>query len=149
LSVRGRLLNGILGLRAALLPRRRFPPYLAPFGGWTWWNLSHAAARFALGFADAHPDYRAYHEHTLSADELFFPSILCGTGFAEEHEIVNDCLRYMDWPERTSHPRTLGTGDVPAMLASGKPFARKFDLGTDPGVVDALRGTPGMGTEGV
>jgi Core-2/I-Branching enzyme len=139
LSRRGRLLNELLRARGALKPTRRFPPYARPFGGSQWWNLSRAAADHVLGFLDAHPDYRRYHEHTLAPDELFFQSILLGTGFAAEHEVVDEALRFMRWPEGGSHPRVLTIEDLPAMLASGKPFGRKFDAAVDREVLARLR----------
>jgi Core-2/I-Branching enzyme len=131
LNWKGRALNGLLRLRTASRPPRRFPPYARPFGGWSWWNLSHPAAEHVIRFVNAHPDYRRYHEHTLSPDEIFFHSILLGTPFRETHEIVNDSLRFMIWPQGSSHPRTLVSADLPAMIASDKPFARKFDVEVD------------------
>ncbi len=83
LSRKGRLLNRILRLRSSLKPPRSFPSYARAFGGSQWWNLSRGAADYVLAFLDEHPDYRRYHEHTLAPDEIFFQSILVGTGFAE------------------------------------------------------------------
>jgi hypothetical protein len=131
LSWKGRVLNAALRLRGWRKPVRRFPACASPFGGSQWWNLSRAAAAYAIGFVRSHPEYRRYHEHTLLADEVFFQSILLGTAFAAEHEIVNDSLRYMVWPGISSHPRTLVATDVPPARASGKPLARKFDLDVD------------------
>jgi Core-2/I-Branching enzyme len=135
---RGRLLNTILLARTVLKPPRRFPSYVKPFGGSQWWNLSRPAVDFVLRFLVDHPDYRTYHEHTLLPDELYIQSILLGTEFAERHRVVNDSLRFMIWPGGSSHPKTLGLEDVPEMLASGKPFARKFDAEDAPGVTRLL-----------
>ncbi len=136
---RARALNTLLRARGALRPARRFPAYVRPFGGSQWWNLSRTAAQFVLDFTAKHPDYRTYHEHTLLPDELFFQSILMGTSFGSDHEIVNDSLRFMIWPAGVSHPRSLALSDVPAMMASNKPFARKLDQTEAPAVLDALR----------
>ena len=138
LSRRGRLLNEMLRVRGALKPTRHFPDYATPFGGSQWWNLSRAAAGHVLDFLDEHPDYRRYHSHTLAPDEVFFQSILLGTGFAAEHEIVNDTLRFMRWPDKESHPRVLTMDDLPAMLASDSLFARKFDPSVDGAVLTRL-----------
>jgi len=138
LNWKGRLLNGLLRLWTAHKPPRRFPSYLSPFGGSQWWNLSREAVEFVIAFLESHPDYRQYHAHTLAPDEIFFQSVLLGTSFSETHEVVNDSLRFMIWPEASSHPRTLGLGDLPAMLASGKPFARKFDDQVDQSVLMRL-----------
>jgi hypothetical protein len=138
LSLKGKALNGLLRLWTTRKPPRRFPSYLRPFGGSSWWNLSAEAARFALRFVDDHPDYRAYHRYTLAPDEIFFHSILLGTSFGEAHPIVNDPLRFTIWPPHSSHPKTLRSDDLPAMLESGKPFGRKFDLQLDRSVIENL-----------
>ncbi len=139
LNRRGRLLNELLRARSALRPARRFPAYARPYGGSQWWNLSRAAAERVLGFLAEHPGYRRYHEHTLCPDELFFQSILAGTEFADEHEVVDDSLRFMRWPAGGSHPRALGAGDLPAMLESEALFARKFDSAAAGSALAALR----------
>jgi len=126
MSRKGRALNALLRVFDTFRPPRRFPTYVRPFGGWQWWNLSRDAACYVLDFLKEHPDYRTYHEHTLLSDEIFFPSILMGTAFASSHEVVNDALRLTIWRPGESHPQMLGLADLPALLASGKPFARKF-----------------------
>jgi Core-2/I-Branching enzyme len=140
-SWRGHVLNGLLRMRGARAPVRSFPPYLRPFGGSQWWNLSREAAEHVLGFVDEHPDYRRYHKHTLLPDELFFQSILLGTDFTVSHEIVGDPLRFMVWPEGSRHPRhprTLDAGDLPAMEESRDLFARKLDAAVDETVLARL-----------
>jgi hypothetical protein len=131
LSAKGRALNAMLRVRSALKGARRFPSYANPFGGSQWWNLSRAATDRVLGFLGEHPDYRRYHTYTLAPDEVFFQSILLGTDFAEEHEVVNDTLRFMRWAEKESHPRVLRVDDLPAMVESEALFARKFDTSVD------------------
>jgi hypothetical protein len=138
---KGRFLNEMLRVRSALKPPRRFPSYAHPFGGSQWWNLSRTAAERVLGFIDEHPDYRRYHTHTLAPDEVFFQSILLGTDFTVEHEIVNDTLRFMRWPEGGSHPRVLTMGDLPALLESESLFGRKFDSFADDSVLRRLMET--------
>lgn len=135
---KGRLLNEMLRVRSALKPARRFPPYAHPFGGSQWWNLSRVAAERVLDFINQHPDYRRYHSHTLAPDEVFFQSILLGTDFADEHEIVNDALRFMRWPEGESHPCVLTIGDLPALLESESLFGRKFDSSGEDSVLRRL-----------
>ncbi len=137
-SPKGRVLNELLLMRTALLPARSFPRYARPVGGSQWWNLSRSAADHVLRFLDEHPDYHAYHRRTLLPDELYFQSMLLGTAFSESHEIRNDCLRFMVWPADSSHPKTLTMADLLAIQGSGLPFARKFDIGVDRAVAEAL-----------
>jgi Core-2/I-Branching enzyme len=138
LSWKGRLLNEGLRFWSLRQPPRRFPDYVRPFAGLQWWNLSRSAAEFILDFVRHHPDYRRYHEHTSCPDELFFHSILLGSGFAERYEVVNDSLRFMIWPRGDSHPRVLTLADLPAMQRSGALFARKLDVRIDRKIVDRL-----------
>jgi hypothetical protein len=138
LNRKGRLLNEMLRLRTLSKPPRRFPAYARAFGGSQWWNLSRTAAEHVLAFLDEHPDYRRYHEHTLAPDEIFFQSILAGTGFAERAEVVDDSLRFMRWHPDESHPRVLTVDDLSAMLDSGALFARKFDPAVDEYVLARL-----------
>jgi Core-2/I-Branching enzyme len=135
---KGRAINELLRIWSAPKPSRRFPSYVRPFGGWSWLNLSAAAAEYILAFVDEHPGYRSYHRHTLSADEVFFHSILLGTEFASRHEVVSDSLRFMLWPEASAHPRILTEDDLPAMLASEALFARKFDTAVEARVLAHL-----------
>ncbi len=138
LSFKGKVLNALLRARAAFLPERSFPTCAAPYGGSQWWSLSREAVAYVLAFLGDHPEYRAYHAYSLLPDEMFFQSILLGTTFARDHDIVDDGLHYLDFPAGEDHPRTLGIGDLPAMDASGKPFARKVDADADPELWAAL-----------
>ena len=138
LNLRGRALNLLLRARSLGKPARRFPSYLQPFGGWQWWNLSRAAARYVLEFLERHPDYRAYHERTVCASEVFFQSILAGTRLGHDHELVDDSLRFTRWHPGANHPEVLRESDLDAMLASGQLFARKFDQQVDPRVLERL-----------
>jgi hypothetical protein len=138
LSRRGRALNGALRLLDARKPPRAFPGYLRPYGGWSWWNMSGAAARYVVEFVRDHPGYRRYHEFTLSADEIFFHSILCGTSFAQTHEVLNDSLRFTIWSPGSSHPDVLTSDKLPQLLGSEMLFARKFDEELDAAVLDQL-----------
>jgi hypothetical protein len=146
LNWKGWILNQLLRMRTALKPPRRFPPYVRPFGGSQWWNLSRVAADYILGFLDEHPDYRRYHEHTILPDEMFFQSILLGTEFTNRQEVVNDGQRFAIWPDGASHPRTLTTVDLPAILESKKLFARKFDAAVDDTVLEGLAARIGART---
>ena len=128
------------GLRARFMfkPPRRFPPYLRPFGGQQWLNLTPAAASHVLDFVALHADYRRYHVHTACPDEMFIQSILRGSDFADRHEIVSDDLRFLRW-RGGDHPQTLRLEDLPTMLDSADLFARKVIADEDPELFATLR----------
>jgi hypothetical protein len=138
LNPKGRALNELLRLWTLPKPDRHFPSYLRPFGGRQWWNISQAAARYVLKFLEVHPDYRTYHKYTSCPDEIFFQSIIVGTEFTKTHTVVNDALRYWNWPQGANHPEVLRERDLPRMLGSGRLFARKVDYTVDRNVLDRL-----------
>jgi hypothetical protein len=138
LSFEGRALNQLLRLRSALKGPRRHPTYFTPWVGTTWWNMSRPAAEYVLDFVQEHPDYHRYQRYTWLPEEVFFSSILLGTEFAERYEVIRDDLRFIDWPTGASRPRVLTSDDLPALLDSGKLFARKFDESVDADVLTQL-----------
>lgn len=68
-------------------------------------------------------------------DESYLHSIM---GNTPDLRVVNDAKRYIDWRGQHRHPKTLTVGDLPTMLASAAPFARKFDPAVDSAVLDRL-----------
>jgi hypothetical protein len=68
-------------------------------------------------------------------DESYLHSIM---GNASALRIVNDSKRYIDWHGQHRHPRILTVDDLPKLLASSAPFARKFDVEVDGVVLDRL-----------
>ena len=125
-----RLLNGVLPPRRAPLPRL----YGGNMGGW--YTLSRAGAAYALAYLDAHPRLRRYARLTWGSDEFLLHSILLNSPLADT--ITNDNLRYIDWSGGGSSPRVLTLADLPALQASPRLFARKFDSQRDADVLDAL-----------
>ncbi len=123
---------------ARLMPERRFPSYVRPYGGWMWWNLSRDAIEYVLRFMQEHPDYRRYHRFTQIPDEVFIQSIIAGSGYPGV--VHNEDLRFVRWRRGVPHPEPLTVEDVPEMLASGDLFARKFSPEQAPAVIEALRG---------
>lgn len=128
--------------------RRSMPGGLHPYGGSQWWTLSRQALEFVVRFTDEHPRYLRFMRGVFVPDECFVQTALGNSRF--KASIPGDDLRYVDWdrPE-PPHPAILRSEDVEVLGASGKLYARKFDLGADPGVfaaVDArLRGATPVG----
>lgn len=138
LSARGRLLNTMLRVPTSVRPQRHFPEYLRAFGGSQWINLSAIAADTVLAFVAAHPDYHRYHKHTQIPDELFVQSIILGSEAGAACPVVNNDLRFADWPHDESHPRCLTLDDLPALEAASDLFARKIRRSQQPELFDIL-----------
>lgn len=127
--IRGRRLHLSLALR------RRLPGGLRPYGGSPYWCLARPAVEHVHEFVHENPAYVRFFEHVFVPDELFFQTILLGSGLAAG--IVDDNLREIEW-SRQPAPAILGAGDLDRLLASPKLFARKFDVTVDAGILDLL-----------
>jgi len=127
-----RLLNTVL-------PQRRFPlPGYTVHGGNMsgWFTLAREAAEYLLAFLDQHPVLARFGRLSWACDEFLVMTILYNSPLRDS--LRNDSLRYIDWRDGGASPRALTSADLPAVLASGKLWARKFDLGTDTAVLDEL-----------
>jgi O-antigen/teichoic acid export membrane protein len=106
------------------------------YGGSFFGALSARCVRYARDFARANPDLVGFFRTVLAPEEVFLQTVLVNSG---KFRLDPDAKRYLDWNgSRNNHPKTLGVADLPAMLASGAHFARKFDPGRDPEVLDLL-----------
>ena len=106
------------------------------YGGSFFCTLSAPCVYYARDFARQHPDVVAFFRTMPAPNEVFLQTVLVNS---RKFSIVPDGKRYIDWSgTRYNHPKTLGVSDVPAMLASGAHWARKFDSNTDPEVLDIL-----------
>jgi Core-2/I-Branching enzyme len=130
--------NGPLGfLLKHLLPHRKPPAGFPAFGGLGYWNLSIDCLKYIDEFVRSHPAFVRYFRYMRIPDEHFFQTILLNSPLKDR--ITNDSLRFVDWTGHTGpSPRTLGVGDIGKLRDSPALFARKFDSGTDPDVLDRL-----------
>lgn len=115
-------------------------PLLSPFSrrfrcyaGEHWWTLGRRSAEHLLATRDARPELAEWFAGRPIPEEGYIHTVVCnGPG----HVIDRRNFRYVDWSSHARSPRTLGTADVPGIVASGAHFARKFAPG-DP-ALDAL-----------
>jgi len=115
--------------------KRRFPTGVRPYGGGAYWNLSRACVEHVAEFVESHPDFVDFFRHVDIPDEVFFQTVLMNSELAGS--VVNDNLRYIDWT-RGRMPALLERRDLPALRASAKLFARKFDVFHDAEILDLI-----------
>jgi hypothetical protein len=115
--------------------KRRFPAGAAPYGGGAYWNLSRACVEHVARFVESRPDVVDFFRHVDIPDEVFFQTVLMNSELAGS--VVNDNLRYIDWT-RGATPALLEARDLPALRASPKLFARKFDVFHDGKILDLV-----------
>ncbi len=112
---------------------------MTPMVGGQWWCLSADCARHALGFVDANPWYPRFFRYSSIPDETFFHTLVGASPFAGRAAPA-PLYQRMDGYS----PRVLRAEDLPSAVASGMPFARKFDARVDAAAVRAaLRAAAG------
>lgn len=121
-----------------LLPPRKLPLLPALYGGdmGGWYTLSRMCAAYVVEFIDAHSQLRRFARLTWGSDEFLVHTVLLNSPLATT--ITNDNLRYIDWSGGGSSPKCLTSADLPALAASPKLFARKFDESRDVVILDQL-----------
>jgi hypothetical protein len=129
-----------------LMPKRKLPLGYSHYGGSAWWSLSKECARYCLDFLEAHPGLLNYYKYTWGGDEFIFQTIIMNSPEWRQ-KVVPDNLRYIDWADKKPSPKTLNRQDIPNMMASGKLFARKFDLALTPGIFREIDALAGVGNE--
>jgi len=117
--------------------RTPFSPSFPCVAGSPWFNLNSRAVSRLLEFIKTHPTYEAYYRRCYCPDESFLHTILVND---PELTIENEPLRYVNWDAApSSSPRVISRKmGLDTALASGQPFARKFDLNIDAGCLDEL-----------
>lgn len=115
--------------------RRRFPAGLTPYGGSAWWALAGDAFVELGRFVNENPGVVDFFRHVKMPDEIFVQTVLMNSGIAES--IVNEEIHLIEWPTG-AHPATFTSADLERLLASGKLFARKFDVHVDGAILDLI-----------
>jgi hypothetical protein len=116
------------------LPRRLPRVLSTPYQGSAWWNLTPEAVDYCVRFLRRHPSVQAHFRFVFAPDENVFQMMLLTSPLREK--LVNEDLRFMHW--EVNSPPTIVAEDIPAMRASAKLFARKFDLAGAPEPFDVL-----------
>ena len=120
---------------------KRFPPDTVFQKGTQWFDITRSFAEYILSREDW---IRDTFRSTYCPDELVVQSLAAGSSFREtlrpdaydgNHR---NCCRYLDW--KRGNPYVFTEGDFDELLhADGAClFARKFDYGSHPEIVDRL-----------
>jgi hypothetical protein len=119
-----------LGRHTISLPfRTPFHPFTREFRcyyGDHWFAGSRRAATALLNSTPRERRLQTYLRRRACADECYYQTVLCNR---PELTIQRDSRRFAMWNGGGGHPKTLDSGDLDAILASGAHFARKFAPG--------------------
>lgn len=136
---RKKAFNTVLRLSGLFTLPRQLPLGHRMYFGTNWFQLKPAAARYLLAFARTNPDYLRFARTTYVPEEFFFQTILAHAPDALRYTLCNQRMTFMQWDRPPgSYFIPISTGELPAMLSSGKFFARKFDMHHDREVLTHL-----------
>jgi hypothetical protein len=116
--------------------KRSFPEGWQPYLGSMWFTITYACAKYICDFLEKRIDISVFFRLTCIPDELLIPSLLLNSPFKKA--IINNNLRYIDWTDGGSHPKTLTVRDLESIKSSNRHFARKFDYKIDRQIVSML-----------
>ena len=106
------------------------------YGGANWMNLTNNCVDQIVKFVENNKRFLRRFQFTMNADEIFFQTII--HNYVKNVEIINDCLRYIDWETGPEYPRILRLEDYDKIKNTYCLFARKFDHNVDNVIIDKL-----------
>lgn len=138
-KLKKQLFNTALGLSGLFPLPRRMPLSHQLYFGTNWFQLKPIAARYLIDFCHANPSYLQFFRTTYVPEEIFFQTILLNAADPIRYTIYNYRMTFMQWDRSPgSYVIPISTSELPAMLSSGKFFARKFEPQYDSQVLDRL-----------
>ncbi|XP_010915998.1 beta-glucuronosyltransferase GlcAT14A-like [Elaeis guineensis] len=121
----------------SVTPNRELPTAFKLFTGSAWMALTREFVEYCVwGWDNLPRTLLMYYTNFVSSPEGYFQTVICNAPeFAGT--VVNHDLHYIAWdvPPK-QHPHVLSLADVPKMIGSNAPFARKF--GTNVTVLDKI-----------
>ena len=111
-----------------------------------WFSMTDALARYVISKEDW---LEKVFAHTSNCDELFLATVVWNSPFrenlysrevAKNHAVNLSNMRFIDWSRGGSHrhPWTFRSGDWDLLMSVPHFWARKFDEGTDSGIIDRI-----------
>ena len=138
-KLKKRVFNTALKISSLFKLPRHVPMGHQLYFGTNWFQLKPLTARYLIDFCRANPDYVKFFQTTYVPEEIFFQTILLNAPDPIRQTVYNQRLTFMQWDRAPgSYVIPISAGELPAMLASGKFFARKFDPQYDSDVLDRL-----------
>jgi hypothetical protein len=132
LRVVGTRAGCFVGVRSSAPFNRRFSGYRCSF----WWTLSKPCVDYVRTFVKEHPQVVRAFKRKLIPDEAFISSVLIN---ANCFTFASHDQRFLVWPhDESASPMVLKSHDYDAIVNSGMPFARKFDITVDADILERL-----------
>jgi hypothetical protein len=133
------IINKIEGLSIkwnTFFGERKLPYGYKLFGGSQWFVFNSQTVNYILRNLRSKPELKSFFKYTVCPDEHFFHTILGNSEWKES--VIQDNLRYIRFLPGKDNPEVLTLNDRDAIGTSGAFFARKFDLETQPDILERL-----------
>jgi len=119
-----------------ILPKRKMPANLKPFGLSQWFTITSLHAKYVIDYLKENKNVERFFSMTWGADEFVFQTILLNSEY--RNNIENNYRRFIKFEAGATRPMILTLNDVDSLLMSGKFYARKFDDNIDNEVLNYL-----------
>lgn len=106
-----------------IMPKRKLPYNLHPFGKSMFWMLSPEAALYVVEKVEGDKKLANFFSFCWGSDEFVFQTVLMASPYRQK--IVNNNFRYIDWSLGGANPKILTEDDFDAIKNSKMLFARK------------------------
>lgn len=119
-----------------IMPKRKLPYDLHPYGKSMFWMLSPKTAMYVVDRVESDKKLTHFFSLCWASDEFVFQTILLNSHLKDK--IVNNNYRYIDWSAGGANPKVLNESDAGSILNSDMLFARKFDVINSPKILDLI-----------
>lgn len=119
-----------------IMPKRKLPYNLHPYGKSMFWMLSPEAAMYVVNKVEGDKKLINFFSLCWASDEFVFQTMLLNSSYKDK--IVNENFRYIDWSLGGASPKLLEEEDFEAVKNSSMLFIRKVDGKKSAGLLDLI-----------
>lgn len=109
-----------------VMPRRKIPYNMHPYGKSMFWMLSPEIAMYVVNKVEADKKLTNFFYYCWASDEFVFQTILMNSPY--KNKVINNNYRYIDWSLGGANPKVLDENDFESIAKSEMLFARKLDI---------------------
>lgn len=119
-----------------ILPARKIPYKMHPYGESMFWMLSPEAAMYVVEKVEADKKLSNFFSLCWGTDEFVFQTILMNSDYKDK--IINENYRYIDWSQGGANPKLLDEDNFEPIKKSNMLFARKMESSTSAKLMDLI-----------
>jgi len=119
-----------------IMPKRKMPYNLHPYGKSMFWMLSPETAMYVVNKVEQDKKLINFFSLCWASDEFVFQTILLNSSYKEK--VINNNYRYIDWSLGGANPKVLDESDFEKIKQSDMLFARKVNHATSGKLLDLI-----------